>query len=138
MIIPKKVSLGNYSVKDWYVKCDGKEKDLKTTEAVLNELFPEYAESYRRVLQQNEAFYCNMFIMKKTLLNKYCTWLFSILELVESRTDLKNYTPVEARIYGYLSEILLNVWVYQNRIDYYEIPVVNTETSLKWKLQNRN
>lgn len=138
MIIPKKVSLGNYSVKDWYVKCDGKEKDLKTTEAVLNELFPEYAESYRRVLQQNEAFYCNMFIMKKTLLNKYCTWLFSILELVESRTDLKNYTPVEARIYGYLSEILLNVWVYQNRIDYYEIPVVNIETSLKWKLQNRN
>ena len=76
--------------------------------------------------------------MKKTLLDKYCTWLFPILELVESRTDLKNYTPVEARIYGYLSEILLNVWVHKNRIDYYEIPVVNTETSLKWKLQNRN
>ena len=102
MIIPKRVSLGNYSVKDWYVKCDGKEKDLITTEAVLNELFPEYVESYQRVLQQNEAFYCNMFIMKKTLLDKYCTWLFPILELVESRTDLKNYILLNVFLYHFL------------------------------------
>ena len=79
-----------------------------------------------------------MFIMKKKLMDKYCEWLFKILSLVEEKTDLSDYSPTEARIYGYLSEILLNVWVLKNKLNYCEIPVVNIETSLKWKLQHRN
>lgn len=65
IIVPKKTNLKKYSVKDWYVKCDGREKDLVTTKKVIEELFPDYAKSYETVLQQSEAFYCNMFIMKK-------------------------------------------------------------------------
>lgn len=138
IIVPKKTKLKKYSVKDWYVKCDGREKDLVTTKKVIEELFPDYAESYETVLQQSEAFYCNMFIMKKELMDKYCEWLFKILSLVEEKTDLSDYSPTEARIYGYLSEILLNVWVLKNKLNYCEISVVNIETSLKWKLQHRN
>lgn len=58
-----------------------------------------------------------MFIMKsKELMDDYCTWLFDILFEVEKETDLTDYTASEARIYGYLSEILLNVWIDKNNI----------------------
>ena len=57
-----------------------------------------------------------MMICKKKKFDEYCHWLFDILFEVEKRTDITNYTVAEARIYGYLSEILLNVWVDYKRL----------------------
>ena len=64
----------------------------------------------------NANSYCNMFIMKRDNFDKYCEWLFYILFELEKETDLTGYTASEARIYGYLSERLLNVWVKQNNL----------------------
>ena len=38
-------------------------------------------------------------------------------------TDLSSYTPVEARIYGYLSEILMNIWVMTEKLKVRHMPV---------------
>ena len=46
-----------------------------------------------------------MFIMKKRVFNDYCSWLFNILE-----DDISNYNE-KARIKGFISEILLNVYL---------------------------
>ena len=49
--------------------------------------------------------------MKWEDFDKYCTWLFSLLSLVEQRTNIAHYSPTQIRIYGYMGEYLLNVWV---------------------------
>lgn len=53
----------------------------------------------------------NMFVMKKSLFDEYCTWLFDILFELEKRTDLSGYDSYEARLFGFMSERLFNVWL---------------------------
>ena len=46
--------------------------------------------------------------------------MFSILEEIERRVDISDYDTYEARIYGFVSEILLDVWLEANNINYKE------------------
>ena len=46
------------------------------------------------------------------------------MEEVERRIDISDYTPYEQRVYGFLSEILIDVWVEKQGIKYKEIPVM--------------
>ena len=62
----------------------------------------------------------NMFVMRKDYLDEYCTWLFDVLQELENRTDITNYNVIEARIYGYISELLLDVWLETKQYEYYE------------------
>ena len=41
---------------------------------------------------------------------------------MESRIDISEWTPVEQRVFGYLSERLLDVWLEKNCIEYKDIP----------------
>ena len=134
IIVPQKTNLHEYNVAQWYSKCNGRREDLNKTIEVLKAKCPEYISSFQVILDSHMAFYCNIFIMSRDRLNSYCEWLFDILETLETQIDLSDYSAEEARIYGYISEILLNVWVYYNQLTFHEIPVVNTQTSLKWKI----
>jgi hypothetical protein len=40
--------------------------------------------------------------------------MFDVLDKVESRIDISNYSVQEARVFGYLSERLFNVWLESN------------------------
>ena len=63
-------------------------------------------------------------------------WLFPILFELERATDLSGYSKEEARIYGYLSEILLNVWVKKNNLKVKYISIVNSEFSVNQHIEN--
>ena len=95
-------------------------KDLDMTEKVIREIYPEYAHAFTKVMKRTWAHMFNMFVMRRDYFDDYCTWVFRILEEVEKRTDITNYNAVEARIYGYLSELLLDVWLEKNGYDYHE------------------
>ena len=62
----------------------------------------------------------NMFIMKKKYFNGYCKWLFDILEHVENSIDINNYSRQERRVFGYLAELLMDVWINKNNISFTE------------------
>ena len=62
----------------------------------------------------------NMFVMRKDLFNAYMTWLFDILFTLEERVDITGWDTYESRIYGFVSELLLDVWLEQNNIPYTE------------------
>lgn len=86
-------------------------EDLDITREVLKEKYPEYLECFDRRMKSHKLSICNMFVMKKKIFDEYCDWLFDILFEVEKRTDIENYTTHQKRIYGFLSERLLNVWL---------------------------
>jgi hypothetical protein len=98
-------------------------KDIKVLAKVIHETCPEYEENYVQTLHSSINFYCNIFIAKKDVFNSYCSWLFDLLARVEDRIDISSYDMHHKRIFGYLSEILLNVYVNKNLLKarYYDI-----------------
>lgn len=92
------------------------------TEKAIDELYPEYKISWNKVMKKRSGHRFNMFIMKKSLLNDYCEWLFNILSYVEKNVDISTWSKSEQRIYGYLSERLFDVWIDKNNIKYKNIP----------------
>lgn len=113
--------------KNYYLYGSGKRKDLENTERILLDKYPEYHETFQRVLHRNHASYFNMFVMSRAHFEEYCAWLFDVLFTLEEQTDLTEYTAAERRIFGYLSEILLNVWVEKNQLRVRYMPVAETE-----------
>ena len=111
----------------WFVKTSGKQKDMDLLKKVVSELFPEYLQSLDKVLNSNSASYCNMMICRKNIYNAYCEWLFAILFEMEKHIDLKNYSQYEARIFGFIAELLLNVFVEKNsmKVCYYPVDEIN-------------
>src|SRR5690606_2409198 len=85
--------------------------------------------SFNKVLSKTSVSLYNMFVMSHENMCRYSGWLFDILKKSEKEIDYKNYNAFQARVFGRLGEILLNVWVEHN-IDQSKIcylPVVNIE-----------
>ena len=117
------------SVKGQYEKKHINE-DLDKCEKILKSKYPDYSMYYDKVF--NGDYYCpfNMIICKKELFNNYCEWLFDILFELEKEIDLSNREVYNARVYGFLSERLLNVWVLKNNLKVKELPVFNNEENV--------
>lgn len=78
---------------------------------VIQEDYPEYENAFETVMKRTWAHMFNMFIMKKQPLDGYLTWMFDVLHKVEERIDISSYSTYEQRVYGFLSELLLDVWL---------------------------
>ena len=95
-------------------------KDLDMTEKIIQEKYPAYSDAFAMVMSRTWAHMFNMFVMRRDYFDSYCAWLFDVLQELESRTDISGYNAVEARIYGYISELLLDVWLEANRLTAWE------------------
>ncbi len=102
-------------------------QDLDETRAILAEKWPEYLETFDAVMKKTSGHRFNMFVMKKPQLDGYCSWLFDVLFTLEERLDISGYSTNDARVFGFVSERLLDVWLETNHIPYAEMPVVFTE-----------
>lgn len=69
----------------------------------------------------------NMFLMKREIFDGYCQWLFEILFEVERRLDTSSYSQYDKRVFGFISERLLDVYLEANGIPYREVPVMFME-----------
>ena len=70
----------------------------------------------------------NMFLMKKDIFDGYCQWLFDILFAVERTLDISSYSDYDKRVFGFVSERLLDVYLEGGGISYVEIPVMFMES----------
>lgn len=102
-------------------------QDLHQTRAILERKWPDYLPAYDRVMKRTSGHRFNMFIMRRDLLDAYCSWLFDLLFTLEQELDISQYSPNDARVFGFVSERLLDVWLETNQIDYREMPVIFTE-----------
>ena len=104
---------------------------LDETRRIIKEKYPEYLDEFDKLHNRTSAHMFNMFIMKKDVLNEYCTWLFDILFELEKRTDPSKYDSFHARFYGRVSELLLDVWINKNQIKYEEVKVIDMQ-NVNW------
>lgn len=90
----------------------GKDWDI-LLEAVDN-LCPEYKKAVDTVQNGNHYYAYNMFIARKEILDRYCEWLFPILQFCENKIGTKcdNY---QNRYIGFLGERLLTVFFEHNK-----------------------
>ena len=87
-------------------------KDLDLCRDVISEKYPEYVAAFDYVMQANLISVGNMWITHKSIFDKYCEWLFSILFEVENRIDMSGYDTYQKRVFGFLSERLFRVWLF--------------------------
>lgn len=132
VILPRRVHLGRKTVSEHLTGHRSEsERDLATTRSAIEALFPEYLTSFDEVMSMHKTYQCNMFMMSKKQADVYCNWLFSVLDYVEQRTDISHYDAVQKRLYGYLGERLLHVWVHHQKLRVCEKWFASTELSVK-------
>ena len=103
-------------------------RDLQITEGVVKDLYPQDWLFFDQHMRSKHFCATNMFIMRRDLFEQYSEWLFSILEEVERRLDISDYSAQERRVFGYLAERLLNVWI---------LKIKNENPNLRFKYLNR-
>ena len=94
--------------------------DLLTTGEVLKEKYPEYAPYFEAALAGNRYYYGNLMVTSRQLFQSYAAWLFDILFEVQKRIDVSGYDLYNQRVFGFLSEQLLKVWIDKNQLKVYE------------------
>lgn len=118
-------------------------EDYRTLCAIVHEMYPEYDEDMEAVfVTNNKLSHYNMVIFKWKDFDKYCQWLFDILFEARKRINIENYSPTQARIWGYMSERLLPVWIHHQKMRVKKLPVYFINDNVKpkpyWKRLQRN
>lgn len=130
IILPRKRHYWIETREDQYIHAHNA-MDLKITEMVLQEKYPSFLPAWKHMLDSRSGHICNMFISKRELIHQYCDWLFDILFEVEKRLDISSYSKNDQRVFGFLGERLLDVWVETNQLRYVETHIINMERQ-KW------
>lgn len=119
IVVPKKRKYYIESNYSHYVHAHPKEP-LDATRDVIAENYPRYLNAFDQVMHKTSAHMFNMFIMKKKEFNQYSEWLFDVLFKVEDRIDISGYSVQDARVFGFLAERLMDVWLLTNEKKYTE------------------
>jgi len=130
VVLPKKRKYYIETIKSHYAHTHDA-SHLEITRKIIEKQCPEYLESFNRVMKRTSAHMFNMFIMKKEYMAAYCEWLFSILEALEKQVDLKGMTAFQARLFGRISERLLDVWLEKEGVKYKEIAYIHMD-KINW------
>lgn len=95
-------------------------KDLLMVGEVIAEKYPEYAPYFQSAMEGNTYYYANLMVTSRELFESYAEWLFDILFEVEKRIDVESYDLYNQRVFGFLSEQMVKVWVEKNGLKVYE------------------
>ena len=115
ILLPKKRHYYIETNKSQYVHAHHEEGLIECEKALLK-LYPEYIPEWKKMLKMRSGHRFNMFIAKRELVENYSNWLFDILFEIEKNLDISNWNSSEQRVFGYLSERLIDVYVLHNHL----------------------
>lgn len=99
-------------------------KDWEMLRQIIKERSPQYIPAFEKTMDHsNISVGYNMFITHWEHFNTYSEWLFDILFEVERRVPPID-DPIQSRIYGYMSERLINVFCEHRRLRIKNIPLI--------------
>ena len=126
LIVPRLIKSA-VSVRKQYIE-KHHEEDLFALDRALKKEKPEYLKVYEEVMEGKGIYPCNMFIAKRDVFLDYCSFLFPVLFEAERRLDISSYDEYAARVYGFLSERLLLVFIKKEGLKVHELSEgVNSE-----------
>ncbi|MDE7435620.1 MAG: DUF4422 domain-containing protein [Lachnospiraceae bacterium] len=111
---------GNYW--DYYARSQNR-ADLEEEGKVIQELYPEDYPVFCHVMDGNKHYFGNLMVAPRDTYDAYCQWLFPILFELQKRIDVSGYDDYHKRVFGFLSEQLLLVWITARGLRAYECPV---------------
>lgn len=120
VILPKK-RIYPISIKAQYATMHVKEH-INETIKIIGEIYPEYVKDAIEYLNGNKSWLYNMFIIKKEYYIGLMEFIFNILFELEKRIIIPEDSQ-QARVFGFLSERLLNIYVLHNKLKVKELPV---------------
>ena len=126
IIVSEPLELESQSLYESYAVKHNK-KDMDLTREAVSKLYPDYLDTFDEVMNGSKMYFANMLIASKEKVNAYSKWLFDILFELEKRLDISNYSLKDSRVFGYVSERLLDVWLYTKGYSYTEMPVLFME-----------
>ena len=94
-----------------YCRSHFKSDFQKLREIVFENGSNEFTEAFDKVMLSNRLSPYNMFIMSWDDFDGYCSWLFDVLFKLETRIDISKYDRYQKRIFGFMAERLLSVYM---------------------------
>lgn len=122
IILPKRPGSSKNTIEESY-KNDHIAKDWDEMVKVIKEVSPEDYEIAISEFSQRKFYPLNVLIARKELFDEYCEWLFNILFEVEKRITISD-DVYQARVFGFLSERLMGVFVRKKNLKVQELKVV--------------
>ncbi len=89
--------------------------DLELLRSIIRDETPENLESFDDTMEENLLYPYNMFVMKSEFFHEYASLLFRVLFALETSITLDPDDAYQARVFGFLSERLLGVYLKQLR-----------------------
>lgn len=113
------------------------ESDLTILEEIAKRQTPQYTKAIEKYFSQTICYFGNIYIMSRPIFNRYCAWLFPILEQFDQWADVTNRLPQEQRVDGYLAERLFGGFYYKVKNEVFrtlELPRVDfiPENNKRW------
>ena len=100
-----------------------KVETLDETGRIIREKYPEYYDTFIDLVHKNKTYFGNIMVAKKSLFDEYAQWLFDIFFELQKRIDLTFEDDYHKRVFGFISEFLLYVWVTVRGLRAYECRV---------------
>lgn len=87
--------------------------DLEAAGGAIRAIYPEDYDAFCRVMNDKKCCYGNLMVAKKEIFDAYCEWLFNVLVEASEKIDpgIEQYDMYQRRVYSFLSEVLLQVWI---------------------------
>lgn len=127
IILPKAHDYALETARDHYERSHVSGHAFDIMRDHISQFHPKYLDAYDRSLGSRRSHLFNMFISSGALFDEYSEWLFDILGSAEEALDITGYSISEKRVFGYLSELLLDAWIDANGLRFVELPVLFLE-----------
>ena len=90
-------------------------KDLDKTLEIIKEYYPDYYQ-YCNVLNDKKIYTRNILITRKDIFDDLCAFEFGVLFKLKDNINISKYPSYQKRIFGFLSERLLNIFLQKEKI----------------------
>ena len=86
-------------------------EDWAKLKQIIHTDFADYASAFDQFERSHTIHLYNMFVARSSFLQGYAKWLFAVMEKLEMNIDPQGRDPFQARVFGFLSERLFNVYL---------------------------
>ncbi|MCK8616836.1 DUF4422 domain-containing protein [Fructobacillus sp. M158] len=126
VILPKARNYFIENQRNHYLHAHANEPYFIMEDVIRND-FPDFYPAFQQMEKSTKAHLFNMFVMRKDVFDDYASFLFGVLDKVEQRVDLSTLEGQDLRVFGFLSERLMDTWLMTRGYSYTEAPVVSLE-----------